>query len=55
MVALQLKPRDPSTLASLGYCSMLEENFDLAIDYFHQALSSKRDDTFVAAMLTKYI
>uniref|UniRef100_A0A915I9J5 Uncharacterized protein n=1 Tax=Romanomermis culicivorax TaxID=13658 RepID=A0A915I9J5_ROMCU len=51
--ALKLLPRDASTLASIGYCHMFLENFDAAVDYFHQSLSIKRDDTFIAGILSK--
>jgi len=51
--ALRLAPRNPSTLAAMGYLHMFLEQFDVAVEYFHQSLSLKRDDAFVTALLTK--
>lgn len=51
--ALILCPKDPSTLASIGYLHMFLESFEAAVEYFHQSLSLRREDSFVRSMLSK--
>lgn len=51
--ALRLSPKNASTLAAIGYLHMFLEEFDVAVEYFHQSLSLKRDDAFVTALLNK--
>jgi len=51
--ALRHSPRNASTLAAIGFLHMFLEQFDVAVEYFHQSLSLKRDDAFVTALLTK--
>ncbi|CAG9769256.1 unnamed protein product [Ceutorhynchus assimilis] len=53
--ALLLHPRAASTISAIAYVHVLMENYDDAVDWFHKALSLKRDDTFSTTMLNYVI
>lgn len=49
--ALALIPKNASTFSSIGYNYMLMWNFHKAVEYFHKALSIKKNDSFTTEML----
>ena len=50
--ALILRPQNPSTLSAMGFTYALMGEHENAVDYLHQALGLRRDDTFSTTMLT---
>lgn len=51
--ALIMCPKDPSSLASIGYLHMFLENFEAAVEFFNQSLSLRREDSFARTMMSK--
>ncbi|XP_066253498.1 cell division cycle protein 16 homolog isoform X1 [Euwallacea similis] len=50
--ALVLMSQHVPTISAIAYVHSLMENYDDAVEWFHKALSLKRDDTFSTTMLS---
>ncbi|XP_052785133.1 cell division cycle protein 16 homolog isoform X1 [Mya arenaria] len=50
-----LDPQNPSTYSSIGYVYALQGDNFQAVDYFHKALSIRRDDAFSTTMLSNLV
>lgn len=55
MQALILCPQSSSTFAGIAYVHALIGNLEDSVDWFHKALSIRRDDTFSSTMLNYVI
>lgn len=53
--ALSLQPHNASTLTAMGFVCALQSRPIEAVDYFHQALGLRPEDTFAQHMLTQII
>jgi len=53
--ALVISPLNPSTYSSIGYVYSLTNDLTSAVEYFHQALGLRRDDTFSTNMLNEVV
>lgn len=53
--ALILHSQSPSTYAGIAYVHALMGNLQESVDWFHKALSLRRDDTFSSTMLNYVI
>merc|ERR1712073_20305 len=51
MQSISLNPTKASSYAALGYTKHLSNDIDGAIQYYHQALGIKPEDTFSTEML----
>lgn len=50
--ALSLQPKSASTFSAIGYNYMLMLDFSKAVEYFHKALSLRKNDSFTNELLT---
>ena len=49
--ALVLQPKSASTFSAIGYNYMLMGDYNKAVEYFHKALSIRKNDSFTSEML----
>lgn len=49
--SLVLQPKSASTFSAIGYNFMLMGDYNRAVEYFHKALSIRKNDSFTSEML----